>query len=102
MEETPMFEVNLNEMTAVVFVESELYRVVTASNVGVSPYLVFEGGREYSFEEALKAINRLDSALLSCSKYLYKRIKGLRMQFASAFGPDMMDLVGPAPMGKAA
>lgn len=95
-----MFEQTLQEMTAIITVESGMFQLVTASNVGVSPEKVFCGSRKYTFEEAVTAIEALDVALRSCSKYLYRRIRATRMQFVYAFGPEMMDHAGAPPQGK--
>ncbi len=94
-----MFDQELKDMTAVVTVEPGMFDTITASNVGVSPDLVFCGGHEYDFHAALDVINNIDRALLSCPKYLYKRIKAQRMSFVFAFGPEMEGVVGnpPAP-----
>lgn len=97
-----MFEQTLQEMTATITLESGMFQTITASNVGVSPAVVFCGSRRYTFEEAVAAIEALDVALRSCSKYLYKRIRATRMQFVCAFGPEMMEHAGAPPQGKEA
>lgn len=96
MEETPMFERTLEEMTAVITVESEMFQALTASNVGFPVALIGCGAKEYSFTSAIEAINAFDRILPNCPKGLYKRIRATRMQFVFAFGPDMME-VTPAP-----
>ena len=95
-----MFEQTLQEMTAVVTVESELFQTLTASNVGVGSDVVFEGSRCYTFKEAMKAIAALDAALRSCSKCFYKRIRAQRLQFVFAFGPEMESVAGLPPSCK--
>lgn len=88
-----MFEVELKNMKAHVFTENGIYNILTASNVGVSPDLVSVGSRKYSFDDAVDLINSLDKALLSCPKYLSKRIAAYRGSVVNAFGPDMIDFL---------
>jgi UDP-N-acetyl-D-mannosaminuronate dehydrogenase len=97
-----MFEQTLQEMTAIVIIENEMYQTLTASNVGVSPEVVFCGSRRYTFEEANRAIAAIDQSLRGCSKCYYKRIRATRMQFVYAFGPEMIDFAGEPPAGRAA
>jgi len=92
-----MFEQTLDEMNAMVFVSPEMFRTLTASNVGVSRESISIGYAEYSFREAVDVVGLLDKALLSCPKYLRKRILAQRMSFVFAFGPDMEDFCGIAP-----
>lgn len=95
-----MFERTLQEMTAIITIESEMFQTLTASNIGVSPSVVFCGSRKYTFEESNRAIAAIDQSLRSCSKCFYKRIRATRMQFVYAFGPEMMDFAGEPPAGK--
>lgn len=88
-----MFEQTFEEMTAVVTIESGIYQTLTASNVGVNTALISEGGASYSSEHALRVIRALDKALLSCPKYLIKRIRAQRNSFVFAFGPDMEERI---------
>ena len=91
-----MFERTLEEMTAIVTVESEMFQTLTASNVGFPLALIGCGSKEYSFQSAVEAIKAFDRILMHCPKALYKRIRATRMQFVFAFGPDMMAIT-PAP-----
>jgi len=84
-----MFDQVLQDMRATVFVEQGIYSTVTASNVGVSSEVIFEGAHEYDFSAAVAAIHSLNKAANNCPKYLTKRINALRNQFIFAFGPDM-------------
>ena len=90
-EEKKMFEVELKDMNASVFIEDGLYNILTASNVGVNPDLVSKGFRKYSFNDALVLIKALDKALVSCPKYAFKRIRACRGSVINAFGPEMID-----------
>lgn len=89
-----MFEQSLEDMKAIILVESGMYNSVTSDNVGVSPEIIFEGDHEYTFSEAISVINALDKASKGCPKYLIKRITSLKKQFSYAFGPDMLRHLG--------
>ena len=89
-----MFEQTLEEMSALVVIEPKIFEVLTASNVGVNPSLICRGAKTYSYSEAVDVISALDKALLSCPKYLYKRIRSQRNSFVWAFGPEMEEVCG--------
>lgn len=84
-----MFEQSLEEMTAVVTVESGIFSILTGSNVGLGSCGIKEGSNKYSAAEALSIIKKIDSLLPSAPKYAQKRIRATRNSFVFAFGPDM-------------
>jgi hypothetical protein len=88
-----MFEQRLENTTATIFIESGIYQILTASNVGVNPALIFDGGRTYTYVEGLLAIAALDKASKTCPKYLHKRIRAQKMSFIFAFGPEMENII---------
>ena len=95
--EDTMNERSLEEMNAMVVIEQNLFQALTASNVGLSNGIVFDGGHIYLYEEAVIVINAIDRALLSCPKHLQKRIRAQRMSFVFAFGPEMEAVCGFPP-----
>ena len=95
-----MFETKLKDTTATVFTEKGMFEILTASNVGLRDSGIFEGDHRYSYLDAISIIEKIDSALLSCPKYLRKRVTASREQFSFAFGPEMEKIVGPAPYPK--
>jgi len=91
-----MFEQTLQEMTASIYIHPDRYQMLTASNVGVNSNLIFSGEHIYTMEEAVDAIKSIDKALLSCPKYLRKKILSERNMFVFAFGPEMEEFIGVA------
>jgi hypothetical protein len=92
-----MFEIDLENMKASVFVESDLYDTMTSARVGVSRDLLHKGAANYTYEQAKAVVVDIDKALLSCAKHLQKRIRAQRMSFVFAFGPDMEEVCGLPP-----
>lgn len=86
-----MFEVELQNMKASIFIEDGLFGLLTASNVGINPTLITKGSRSYSFEDALILIEKTDKSLVSCPKYALKKIKAFRGSVVNAFGPEMIE-----------
>jgi hypothetical protein len=89
-----MFEQTLEEMKAIYYISPQMYKTLTASNVGVNPDIIFPGYHEYSYHQALAVINALDKCLIVCAKYLQKRIRAERLSFTFAFGPEMEEVCG--------
>lgn len=92
-----MFEVEFNDMSANVYIEDGMYQILTASNVGVSPDIVFCGSHKYTSRDALIVIASIDRALKNCPKYLYKKIRSQRESFVNAFGPEMIARTSTPP-----
>ena len=92
-----MFEQTLEEMVSVVIIESAAYQMVTASNVGASYELIFEGSHAYTYQDAREIVAMLDRILVSCPKHLQRKIRAMRNQFVFTFGPKMEALCGRPP-----
>jgi hypothetical protein len=92
-----MFVQTLEEMKSLILIESGLYQTLTASNVGINPEIISEGDCEYTYHEARNIVAAFDKALISCPKYLQKRIRAQRMSFVFAFGPGMEEVCGLPP-----
>ncbi len=86
----------LEDMTAIVFIENQLYEILI-SKIGMDSTLIHKGFGKYTYEQTIKIVNYLDSALRTCSKSLQKKILAQRMSFVFAFGPGMEEVCGPAP-----
>ena len=82
-------------MKSLIHIESGMYKTLTASNVGMDPAIIRENESEYSWDESLNVIRKLDECLVHCPKYLQKRIRAQRMSFVFAFGPEMEDACKP-------
>ena len=92
-----MFEQTLEEMKSVIFIESATYQTLTASNVGASYALIFEGSHTYTYEEAREVVAMLDGIIVNCPKRLQRKIRATRNQFVFAFGPEMETVCGYPP-----
>ena len=92
-----MFKQTLEEMKSIHFISPEMYQTLTASNVGVNPDLIFKNYHEYTSQQAREIISAYDKCLLSCPKYLYKRIRAERLSLTFAFGPEMEEVCGRPP-----
>lgn len=97
IEPASMFEQTLEQMTAFITVETDLFESITASNVGGDPEIIKQGSAQYSFSSAKLAVEHLDRILRICPKYLQKRIRAQRMSFVFAFGPEMEKVCGQPP-----
>ena len=89
-----MFEQKLEKMTATIHVNPEMFNTLTAANVGGNCDSLNKGWFEYDYSAALKIIAWIDRSLLSCPKYLKKRVTSQRNSFVFAFGPEMVDVCG--------
>ncbi len=91
-----MFEIDLKDMNSLIFIESGMFEILTASNVGLRDSGIVNGWNRYSYCEAVSIIKEIDVALLSCPKYFRKRVLATRREFTNAFGPEMETVVGRA------
>lgn len=79
----------LKERSASIYVESEMFGILGASNVGLGNCGIVKGDHRYSYTDALRIITAIDRLMPSAPKYLQKRIRATRMSFVLAFGPEM-------------
>ena len=92
-----MFEQTLEEIKTIHFISTSMYQILTSDNVGIDPSIISPNYREYSYFKAIEIIKDLDKALISCPKYLFKRIKAERLSLTFAFGPEMEEVCGHPP-----
>ncbi len=76
-------------MEATIIIEKEMYNIIGAQNVGLSNCGLVVGMNTLTFSEAIDVIGQFDKALLSCPKYLRKRVLATRNQIVYSFGPEM-------------
>lgn len=92
-----MFEQTLEESKAHIYIHPEMYQRLTGSNVGINHDIIYPGNHEYTYHQARIVISALDKCLISCAKYLQKRIRAERLSFTFAFGPEMEEVCGRPP-----
>jgi len=92
-----MFEQTLEEIKTIHFISPSMYQILIADNVGIDPSIISPNYKEYSYFQAIEIIKALDKALISCPKYLFKRIKSERLSMTFAFGQEMEEVCGRPP-----
>lgn len=89
LKDNKMFEVELQNMVSTEYVGPEIYNIICGDNVGLDNCGLVEGWNELSFSKAISIIQKINKALISCPKYLKKRVESLKNQIIFGFGLDM-------------
>lgn len=84
-----MFEQSFEEMKASVFVESKDSEM--AFQYGIAT--ITTGFNEISSMDAVELVRKFDRLQVNVPKRLQKKWRALRMSFALAFGPEMLERI---------
>ncbi|UYL04962.1 hypothetical protein LGIDLPPJ_00075 [Klebsiella phage KP13-27] len=84
-----MFEQPFEEMKASVFVESK--ESAMAFQYGIAT--LSPGFNEISSLDAIELVHKFDRLQVNVPKRLQKKWRALRMSFALAFGPEMLERI---------